>query len=1123
MLLFLVWAAPIVVAHTPLLNWLIAQGVKDLHGTVTIGHASLGWFSPVILEEAEVRDTLGRPVLSAARIESNKSLLSLLTEPSNLGSLRCQGVTIEIVCSGRETNLEGMLAHWLTRPADPSQKGSFEGVALELEVVDARLTVHDTDANEHWTLDPINLNWTLPPPGSDTMRLQVRSVVANAGPPGVIEVDLALSRSTSSASRLQLQLDSLPLALAKPVLRRTVPDAQLDGRLSGQVVLQWGATEVGAPSLNLDGQVSGKGLVVSGPWLEGDHLRLEQLDAPLHLVMQGSTLRVERAEVQCDLGKASVRGTVDTDRIEPAVLARSPFQALADLDLARLANMLPNTLHLRPDTRITSGRLAVDVSSSGAPQGSAWQGTVQVSALKAVRQGQQIVLPEPIAIAFAAHEPPGAAVIVDRCRCESSFLNLEAAGTADRLTASVDADLSGLTAQFASLVDLGSLHLTGQGSARVVLERATDGRFTLHGEGQVRQLQMAGFTNRPVQEAFVNVRLEAAGNNLEHGVQRLDSASFRLEGGSEVVDVQLLEPIADLQHGRSGSVRMQVQGDLTSWQRRAQPWTTALDGWQLAGKGGLTARLRSTGSAVNIEELKLALRDVSCRGADLFVNEPAIELETTGSWQRGTHKLELTGTRVASGTVSVQAPRLHVLVPEQGTIEIAGSATVQGDLARLQRWMIPPNVPITEPLAGKLAGQVDWQHTAGQLLGSLDLNLLEVTFGPMAAPNWREPRIHLIGRGRYDSAADQLRIEKLQVDSAALGCDAQGTIARLSGSRDLQLTGQLRYDMERLGALVRPTLGPGVVVAGQDVRPFRVEGSLAATGTSPAPGVVLGPSVNQPSWPLLRTLTAEGSLSWKSAAAYGFQAGPAELRARLTGGWLRVNPIECTISGGRLRLEPALRVEPGPIELTTAPGTVIDHVRITPAICANGLKYIAPVLADVAEAEGEFSVALESARIPIGTPALAAVGGQLKVHSVRIGAGPLVRELSVLLKDAPSTSLARESVVTFYVVNGQVYHRGLELVFPELTIRTSGSVGFDGSLTLLAEMPVPPKWLGSGKVSAAIAQQTIRIPISGTLEKPKLDQQTLRALNAQFVRDTTGDLLRQGADKKLQKLIRPRR
>jgi translocation and assembly module TamB len=66
-------------------------------------------------------------------------------------------------------------------------------------------------------------------------------------------------------------------------------------------------------------------------------------------------------------------------------------------------------------------------------------------------------------------------------------------------------------------------------------------------------------------------------------------------------------------------------------------------------------------------------------------------------------------------------------------------------------------------------------------------------------------------------------------------------------------------------------------------------------------------------------------------------------------------------------------------------------------------------------------------------------------------------------------------------------------------------------------MPVPPKWLGSSKLARAVAGQTIRLPIGGTLSKPKLDRQALRAASAQFARQATENVIRQEIDGQLKK------
>jgi hypothetical protein len=117
--------------------------------------------------------------------------------------------------------------------------------------------------------------------------------------------------------------------------------------------------------------------------------------------------------------------------------------------------------------------------------------------------------------------------------------------------------------------------------------------------------------------------------------------------------------------------------------------------------------------------------------------------------------------------------------------------------------------------------------------------------------------------------------------------------------------------------------------------------------------------------------------------------------------------------------------------------------------------------------------------------------------------------------------VARESTVPFSVIGGRVYHRNLELVFPGLTIKTEGSVGFDRTLSLVAEMPIPPKWMKSARVKGALANQTIRLPIGGTLDRPKIDERALREAAGQFVRQAAGRMIQNELENEIQKLLHP--
>ena len=79
----------------------------------------------------------------------------------------------------------------------------------------------------------------------------------------------------------------------------------------------------------------------------------------------------------------------------------------------------------------------------------------------------------------------------------------------------------------------------------------------------------------------------------------------------------------------------------------------------------------------------------------------------------------------------------------------------------------------------------------------------------------------------------------------------------------------------------------------------------------------------------------------------------------------------------------------------------------------------------------------------------------------------LLQAIGSLFGMPGEAEIRRDLVVPFQMVNGRVYHSNFEIPFRNATVRTRGSVGLDGTLALIAEMPIPEKLLGSGRLSAA--------------------------------------------------------
>src|SRR5262245_33762491 len=82
----LAWAAPWIVGHTPLRDVIAQRIFSNLKGTIVVGEASLGWFSPLVLHDVVVNDSQGRSLLNAPKIESSQALLALLFDRADLGT-----------------------------------------------------------------------------------------------------------------------------------------------------------------------------------------------------------------------------------------------------------------------------------------------------------------------------------------------------------------------------------------------------------------------------------------------------------------------------------------------------------------------------------------------------------------------------------------------------------------------------------------------------------------------------------------------------------------------------------------------------------------------------------------------------------------------------------------------------------------------------------------------------------------------------------------------------------------------------------------------------------------------------------------------------------------------------
>ncbi|MGD0519332.1 MAG: hypothetical protein ABSA26_17480, partial [Thermoguttaceae bacterium] len=745
-------------------------------------------------------------------------------------------------------------------------------------------------------------------------------------------------------------------------------------------------------------------------------------------------------------------------------------------------------------------------------------GQIATGNLVAMENGRQFAWPNPITLALDAHDTAQGPV-VDSLQCESDFLKIHAAGTPDNLAASLSLNLKELGDQLGKFVDLGGVQLAGDGFGNVNWKRDPQQQFTADADLQLHNLQVVLPDKQSYLEENLQIYCSAKGKTDGTANTRLDAAAFNVQAGEDRLTAQLLQPVADLKQGGVWPIRVLMRGQLRNWTARAASFLSLSD-WRVAGTADLDVQATASKDGVNIGQAKIHATQFALASPYINMQEAELELSAAGSWNQRQYRLQLAPATLATTSLAVQADNFLMAMPQNGPFEISGTVKYQGDLGRLSQWFVDRAKQPTWAMGGQFVGNLQFKQVADlvKIEATADVNNLAVA--DSSGGKFQEQLIRLSARGDYENKTGTVRLEQAQIASSFVAATAAGRYAQsglektdgphdkmgpppssplspLSSSPQADFTGQISYDLDRLCGLLHPYLGQNIRFAGRKDSGLSWRGPLT-----------------------LAAGAANAGLKWDSADVYGFQVGPGEIKPVLADGVLRIEPAELAVSQGKVYLAPMIRLAPQPMELTVPPGPLVRQVQINPRMCAFFLKYIAPVLADVTSAQGAFSIDMEGCRIPLSDPAKGEFSGRFIIHSIEIGPGPLIRELAVLMGRETPAKLRREGVVPFQMANGRIYHKDLELIFPDFTIRTYGSVGLDQTLAIMTEMPVPPKWLENNPLAASLKNQTIRIPIAGTLQKPQLDQAAMEQLSRQFIKNAAKNMLEEGLNKGFDQLFK---
>ncbi|MBT6054223.1 MAG: hypothetical protein HOH16_02200 [Planctomycetaceae bacterium] len=969
----------------------------------------------------------------------------------------------------------------------------------------------------------------------------------------------------------------------------------------------------------IKGNVVGRDLSVVDTVTEEKQFLIEKIDVPFEADIFQEKYVIQKFQAETNLGYLEATGTIRAPSIRSfgsnialpgwhfleAVQADN-FEAQASLDIPSVLNAFPGIHLLRPDVQLTEGKVDIVIKSQEKESSRQVYFKSELDHVSAMRGEEKVEWNTPWSAWVYARQPFGGELRLEEAGLSSAFADISMNGLADTIETTWRIDLGRIFQKVNTLVDFQSdgeeqsLEGISRGQCRV-------DKFPERGSTKVTtslSVENLCWTigNRVIwKDHLVAADFDTSWVETPAAIS-LETAGLKVESGSDSLVVALANECRIARDWKKAlwlnrptpgedehaSFDCHMSGNLVTWQQRILGLGTAV-GFQprwsklpVAGNFESSWTLGCVGQQFQITKATGHIEQFSLHSGKHHIEEPRVVIAAVGSINPTRGIIKLSSAEVLSSTVSLRTNGLQLSSKSSTTQPLIDSIfdSVQGqlqwqvDLTRLDKWLAEG---MTSEAAGRLWGTVDLLETpsginllmtttGSQLALSPASTKTSATANATSSPVWIEPQVNgLLDVTRpvvNQVGLDQLKINRLKIESSTMSVVATGSMRDLSGQREVELGGTILTNWQQLVRLLSPSSGTMLKLTGGGPQPFTVRGSFgpvqgkSAAGDSvtlPLPDQWRSPTQesNLPrqqyiALPLqqqqqgiheglakwLPQIRAETTLSWQSGQIADFPLGPGTLPIQLVEGQLAFGPFAIPVSGGTVRGSPWIQLFPPPGEVVLPPGRLVERVALTPPLCDQWLSWLSPIMRSSTEAQGFLTVDTSGGQLPLSSPLNGRFDGQLWLEqfSVTPGdmAGPLIKLLAKLQSvvdprfafgDQVVFLRARPDPVHIWISEGRVHHDNLILDMGQLSVRSKGSMGQDGSLSMQIEVAFRGDVAGAAPVVAQLLRTPFVIPLRGTVQRPQFDATALDTILTRIMQNTADAVLRDGIGRGLEALF----
>ena len=1166
--------------HQAAINYFAA----DVRGSIQVDQFSAGWLQPVELSGIRIIDDEQQTVLTADKIQSNKTMFAMATG-NDYGVVRIDQPIVFVQMSPSSSNVEDAFVNYLRpttptdTPIDTTATSTDSMPKVELNIVDGQVQLAGMDPRRSWKLDSINGRVQT---GSADAPLMVElaarvtpQALDNQGqptplPPGALtligQIDAGASQLTMDSIDVALETKRLPMSVIGPAIERVLGPTAVSGTMSGNLQGNFSASDQSIAISVRD--VDCRETFFACPSLiDQDQVQIQSMICNGDLQLTPRLVSANEFRLKSDLGRVRANGNFDVQQISQlgtsGLLLDSPFEMDGQLDLARMITMLPSTLQLHQDLDVQSGSVTFQVNSRNSNGTRRLVVNMDTANLAASRSGKQIVWAKPLRLVGTIAEQ-NQQLAIENIRCESDFLNITGQGNLREAQFDIDGDLKMLTERVGQFVDLDGTSLAGlmkgnigwrlvgdipANNTRVAFQESPiqiTGNFAITNP-VIESRALPRWAPNEIQIGLTGVGLTKKLPNQSTALQ-LNEGRIQMDLGSEQAIAVLAQPVSDAFTSEVWLAQCLATGNLNRWLAHLKNF---VDLGPINGDGQMSLRSNVTlgPSDIQFQNTEYRFNDFRFAGYGIQTAESSVEGDLNGRYVYRTGALEIPALNVVADSISARGQNLVISYPNQ--LRINGDVAYRANVNRVADWI--ELSPTDESIFwfGDAQGTVNFASDATGINLTIDTDITDMAAATqvMAVPSqtnlvqtassatkqwnalWQDANVKLTGGIKINHNFDALTLNNAAVQCSSLSGIVSGKVDDLYQSMNLDVTGAWQPDWNKINGLLNEMTGGSLKFTGKKPQRFTIRGPLfmaSPTGGS-LPNELAEPSITQSPTPWVpKTLFANATVGWDAGEVLGLPVGSTDFKLALNESVAQLSTDGIPFAGGIIQMSPTIDFRTTNPELKLVRTRLVDNVQLRPETAREWLKYVAPLAAEATSAEGNLTIDVATASVPLLSPEDLQASGTVQLTQAAIGAGPLaeqlldsVKQIRKLLKpeaedrNVRTTLRLKDQSVPFLIQDERVYHKQVDFTHKDVSIRTSGSVGFDQTLQMTASIPIADDWIDGEKYLAGLKGQSITIPIGGTVAQPQIDKSVVAQLSQDLIKQAASSAAQQAVQEKL--------